>query len=88
LDFNQSEDIKYYKQAIKVLEKTDQYNLTSTKLKGFLGNIQERADIYCWNEVLTVPAGVAGAPMVNMQNNCGQVNMAECTAHADFYMAA
>jgi hypothetical protein len=47
-----------------------------------------KAVIYGWNEVQTVPAFIAGAPMVNMLNNYGQVSMEECTAHANFYMAA
>jgi hypothetical protein len=77
--------MKFYQKAIMQLDKSDRYDLSPTKLKGFLDNVREKADIYGWKAVLQIPKEGA-IPAVNMLNSYGQVSLAECAAHATVYM--
>jgi hypothetical protein len=88
LDFTQNDDMKFYQKAIKGLDEADRYDLTPSKLKGFLDCVRDRVDIFGWNAVLEVPifAADAAAPIVNLLNNYGQVSLTDCTIHATDYM--
>jgi hypothetical protein len=81
LDFTVSEDMKYYQKAIMPLDESDRYDLSPTKLKGFLDNAREKADIYGWSTVIQIP-NVGAIPAINMLNKNGQGSLAECAAHA------
>jgi hypothetical protein len=61
LDFSQNKDMKFYQKAIKGLDEADCYNLTPSKLKGFLDCVRDRVDIYGWNTVVNVPTYAADA---------------------------
>jgi hypothetical protein len=68
LDFTHVDDIKFYQKAIEGLDKSERFDLSPTKLKSFLDNICQKAEVYGWNGVLDVPTIVA-APAVPMINN-------------------
>jgi hypothetical protein len=91
LDFTRADDIKFYQKAIKGLDESERFDLSPTKLKSFLDNVRQKAEVYGWNGVLNVPTIVV-APAVPMVNNLldsyGTVTLAECTAHATAYMTA
>jgi hypothetical protein len=91
LDFNRSDNVKFYQKASKGLDESKRYDLSPGKLKSFLDNVRQRSDVYGWNGVLNVPPIVI-APAVPVLNHIldsyGTISMAACTAHATAYMTA
>lgn len=88
LDYEDANDLKFYQKAVRGLEESDKYDLSPGKLKGFLDCVRQKVKMFGWSTVVTVPTTVA--PIVNRSvlESYGTVTMAECTAHAQVYMAA
>jgi hypothetical protein len=91
LDYSRADDIKLYQKAIKGLEESDRFDLSPTKLKGFLDNVRQKSEVYGWSGVMNVPTIVV-APAVPVINNIldsyGKVTLAQCVAHATTYITA
>jgi hypothetical protein len=85
LDYDDSDDLKFYQKVVKGLDESDRYDLTPGKLKAFLDNVCQKVTMCGWNNIIMV---VRPAGNLNLIDNYGIVTMAECTAHATVYMTA
>jgi hypothetical protein len=91
LDYDVSDDLKYYHKACKGLDGSLKYDMSPSKLKAFLDQVRKRSKQFGWNAVLTVPT-IVGLPLVpinrNILDSYGTVTLEECQAHARTYMIA
>jgi hypothetical protein len=86
LNYDDTDNLKFYNKAIKGLDDVYKYNLSPGKLKAFLDQIRKCSRQYGWADVLNVPT-IAIAPAVAVILDAyGTVTMAECSAHAAVYI--
>jgi hypothetical protein len=82
LDFSKSESIKLFNKAIAPVE--PKYGLDESKLRIFIDQVRQRAKIYNWDEILSVPD--SNGVLHNIITNYGQLSIDDCITHAATYI--
>lgn len=77
LDYKKPEDYKVFLKSSEGF--VEKFDLKDDKLGMFLAKIKDRADIYNWNAILSVPDDTA--VVRNLISNFGQLSLANCRAH-------
>jgi hypothetical protein len=86
LDLTDNNQIKMYRNGMKFLE-GDKYDGKPKGLRVFLESFKNRAIMYNWFDVLTVP-NLARTDAKNFLTHYGSITMEECVSHAEDYMLA
>jgi hypothetical protein len=91
IDYSLERERKVYKSAIAGIE--TKFDLTPTKLQGFLNRVQERVIQYDWSAIMNIviqpPPGayyMMGPMVVNLITHYGQVTREQVRQHAEVYM--
>ncbi len=81
LDLEDVKDRKLYTNAIKGIE--TKYDLSPQKLKAFLDDVHDRAQLYGWSNILSVPN--KDDLKRNIIEEYGRITMDECNSYAKEY---
>ena len=86
LDYNQPSAIKLYHKATAKLDK--EYDCTSSGLKTFLDQINDRALAYGWTHILDIPEDIDSPleDLTNLMTGYGQVTLKQVQEHAATYI--
>jgi hypothetical protein len=86
LDLTGNNQIKMFRNVMKYLE-GDKFDGKPTGLRVFLESFKNRAIMYNWFDVLTVP-NLARTDVKKFLSHYGSITMEECISHAEDYMLA
>jgi hypothetical protein len=86
LDWGKREDMAMFNRAIEPLE--TKFGLQEEGMRTFLEQVRERARIYCWDDLLTVPDSSPTPVPRNLITNFGMVSLENCQAHATTHVNA
>ena len=81
IDFNTRAGNAMFDRAIAPLD--IKYGLQEEGMNTFLEQVRERARIYAWDDLLTVPDSLATPVPRNLISHFGMVSLANCQAHAN-----
>jgi hypothetical protein len=84
LDYNVAADLKVFNRSIEALP--TKFDLKADKLKVFLECVKERALIFDWSAVITIPDTSIPPVTHDLIDEYGQVSLADCRASALTYL--
>ena len=80
LDYSRREDMAMFTRAIEPIE--TKFGLNEEGMRTFLEQVRERARIYSWDDLLTVPDNSATPVPYHLIKSFGMVTLEDCRRHA------